>query len=125
MATTANISWMPAHGRHRVEVGSSLARALKTRKLNGEAPPPANKRLPDKDFYSFRCKLRERERNGDRCYGWLMHGVYADNHKPPSVDLKKQGMIEFTKRDAEAPTSVILEQPSVQVRLFFFVSWFL
>jgi len=47
---------MPVQGRHKVEIGSSLARALKARKLNGEAPPP-NKRshLPDKDFYSFRC----------------------------------------------------------------------
>ncbi|KAJ2932494.1 hypothetical protein H1R20_g4621, partial [Candolleomyces eurysporus] len=91
-SSNANASWMPAAGRHRVEIGSSLARALKSRKLlnnNGgaEAPPVANKRshLPDKDFYTFRYY-----------------------HKPPSVDPKKPGMIEFRKKD------VTLELPSVQ-----------
>lgn len=40
-----------------------------------------------------------------------MRLVYsADYHKPPSVDPKKPGMIEFRKKD------VTLELPSVQVR---------
>ena len=49
---TANISWMPASGRHQIAVGSSLGRALKARK---GAPPTKKANLPDRDFYSFRC----------------------------------------------------------------------
>ena len=37
----------------------------------------------------------------------------VDNHKPSSLDSKKQGMIQFEQGGA-AP--VILEHPSVQVR---------
>jgi hypothetical protein len=41
----------------------------------------------------------------------LVHS--ADYHKPPSVDPKKPGMIEFRKKD------VTLELPSVQVRTYY------
>ncbi|TEB29522.1 hypothetical protein FA13DRAFT_1815271 [Coprinellus micaceus] len=85
-----NTAWMPTKGKHRVEIGSSLARCLKSRKKsNGEATTTGKRsHLPDKDFYSFRY-----------------------NHKPSSLDSKKQGMIQFEQGGA-AP--VILEHPSVQ-----------
>ena len=51
---SAETQWMPT-GRHRVSVGSSLARALKARK---GAAPSKRSNLPDRDFYSFRCTLR-------------------------------------------------------------------
>ncbi|KAJ3524694.1 hypothetical protein NMY22_g10883 [Coprinellus aureogranulatus] len=89
---SANTSWMPAKGRHRVEIGSSLARCLKKNKLNnGEASTTTTSKrahLPDKDFYSFRY-----------------------SHKPPSLDTKKQGMIRF---DQGATYPILLEHPSVQ-----------
>jgi len=44
---------MPVTGRHRVDIGTSLGRALKARK--GIAPPKRATNLPDRDFYSFRC----------------------------------------------------------------------
>lgn len=45
--------WMPVTGRHKVNIGTSLGRALKARK--GIAPPKRASNLPDRDFYSFRC----------------------------------------------------------------------
>jgi hypothetical protein len=50
--TMTDNSWMPASGRHSVDIGSSLGRALKARK---GAPPAKRANLPDRDFYSFRC----------------------------------------------------------------------
>lgn len=55
---TVNAQWMPVTGRHKVEIGTSLARALKARK--GIAPPKRAANLPDREFYSFRCTLGSR-----------------------------------------------------------------
>lgn len=49
--------WLPsAGGRHPVDLGPSLVRALKAR--SGPLPPkqPKNK-FPNNDFYSFRCDI--------------------------------------------------------------------
>src|ERR1700722_7496205 len=51
--TRNHSAWMPAQGRHRVNIGSSLKRALKARK--GIAATRRSN-LPDRDFYSFRCR---------------------------------------------------------------------
>ena len=50
---SVDTQWMPVTGRHKVDIGTSLARALKARK--GIAPPKRASNLPDRDFYSFRC----------------------------------------------------------------------
>jgi hypothetical protein len=56
-------SWMPFHGVHQVNIGTSLRRSLKARKNNGEPSAAAaatqrSKRLPDRDFYAFRCQYK-------------------------------------------------------------------
>jgi hypothetical protein len=85
MATTNN-SWMPANGRHSVNIGSSLGRALKARK---GAPATKASKIPDRDFYSFRY-----------------------NFKPPSIDSTKPGNIDV-KRGKDS-TSVTVEHSSSQ-----------
>ncbi|KAF9246866.1 RNA polymerase II transcription elongation factor-domain-containing protein [Melanogaster broomeanus] len=84
---SADTQWMPVAGRHRVDIGTSLGRALKARK--GIAPPKRASNLPDRDFYSFRY-----------------------NFKPESIDPDKPGSIEV-KRGKES-TSVTVERPSTQ-----------
>ncbi|KAI6035573.1 RNA polymerase II transcription elongation factor-domain-containing protein [Pisolithus orientalis] len=83
---SAAIQWAPAPGRHKVAIGSSLARALKARK--GPAPPKRSN-LPDRDFYSFRY-----------------------NFTPESIDPDRPGTVEV-KRGKES-TSISLERPSTQ-----------
>ncbi|KAJ7163808.1 RNA polymerase II transcription elongation factor-domain-containing protein [Mycena crocata] len=80
-------AWIP-HGRHEVQIGPSLNKALKARK---GGPPPQVKRTgpPEKDFYSFRY-----------------------NFKPPSVDTTKPGTIEVTR--SNNATNVTVEHPSAQ-----------
>lgn len=85
MASTA-VQWVPAPGRHKVAVGTSLGRALKARK--GVAPPKRSN-LPDRDFYSFRY-----------------------NFTPESIDPDRPGSVEV-KRGKES-TSITLERPSTQ-----------
>ncbi|KIK07655.1 hypothetical protein K443DRAFT_673233 [Laccaria amethystina LaAM-08-1] len=86
---TSDTRWMP-EGRHPVNVGSSLGRALKARKLKGSEPATAKRsNLPDRDFYSFRYKF-----------------------KPPSVDMTKPGTIEV-KRGGDS-SSVTVEYPGSQ-----------
>lgn len=51
MASTSNSTWVPT-GRHKVQVGTSLGKALKARK---GAVPPKRSNLPERQFYSFRC----------------------------------------------------------------------
>lgn len=53
---SASTSWMPPQGKYQVTVGTSLRRALKARKEGGTPPATNPKRIPDKDFYSFRCE---------------------------------------------------------------------
>ncbi|KAF9480244.1 hypothetical protein BDN70DRAFT_877870 [Pholiota conissans] len=59
MATTS--SWTPPPGRHAVNIGSSLHRAIKNRKLKG-SPAPTTKRsnLPERDFYSFKFNFKNK-----------------------------------------------------------------
>ncbi|KAJ3571189.1 hypothetical protein NP233_g3919 [Leucocoprinus birnbaumii] len=88
MATTST-SWMPTQGRVPVKVGTSLNRALKARKQGGTPPAAAPKRLPDRDFYSFRY-----------------------NFKPPAIDSSKSGTIEVKK--GKEKTQVVVEHSSSQ-----------
>ncbi|KJA21648.1 hypothetical protein HYPSUDRAFT_202784 [Hypholoma sublateritium FD-334 SS-4] len=83
-------SWMPPQGRHTVNIGSSLNRAIKNRKLKG-SPAPTTKRsnLPERDFYSFKF-----------------------NFKASSTDATKAGSIETTKGPEN--TLVRAEYPSTQ-----------
>lgn len=55
MAAT-DTTWTPPAGRHPVNIGSSLTRALRTRK--GIEPTKQSKNLPVSDFYLFRCPCR-------------------------------------------------------------------
>ncbi|KAH0839586.1 RNA polymerase II transcription elongation factor-domain-containing protein [Lanmaoa asiatica] len=86
---SVDAQWMPVTGRHNVDIGTSLGRALKARK--GIAPPKRASNLPDRGFYSFRY-----------------------NFKPESIDPDKPGSIEV-KRTKES-TSVTVERPSSQAR---------
>ncbi|KAF8966496.1 RNA polymerase II transcription elongation factor-domain-containing protein [Flammula alnicola] len=83
-------SWMPSQGRHPVNIGSSLGRAIKNRKLKG-SPAPTTKRsnLPERDFYSFKF-----------------------NFKASSIDATKPASIEI-KKGAEN-SQVLAEYPSTQ-----------
>jgi len=48
---------MPPPGRHSVQIGQSLTRALKVRR--GEPAHQKSSKIPDKEFYSFRCECSE------------------------------------------------------------------
>jgi hypothetical protein len=106
---TADMSWMPTSGRHAVNIGTSLARALKAKK---GAPVAKRSTLPDRDFYSFRCA---------DCFidgeSSIIHYDLTDNFKPESIDSTKPGFIEV-KRGKDS-TSVVIERPSTQVSLSF------
>ena len=52
---SGNARWAPPPGRHKVDVGGSLKRALRARK---GAPAPTNKNMPMSDYYLFRCECR-------------------------------------------------------------------
>jgi hypothetical protein len=114
---TASSSWMPAAGRHNVSIGSSLSKALKARK--GQPPTQRNKALPERDFYALRCA----------CHIFLplfcsalhylciikyLHSLFADNHKPASIDPTKPGTLEVNP--GKEVTSVRVERPTVNVR---------
>ncbi|KAK7471216.1 hypothetical protein VKT23_002625 [Stygiomarasmius scandens] len=86
MASTSS-SWTPLPGRHKVNVGSSLNRALRARK--GSAPPPKRNNLPERDFYSVR---------------------YA--FKPSSIDSTKPGSLEV-KRGNDG-NNITVEHPITQ-----------
>ncbi|TFY80632.1 hypothetical protein EWM64_g3382, partial [Hericium alpestre] len=74
-------TWMPPAGRHKVNVGSSLGKALKARK-GASAPKRSN--LPERDFYSFRSES-------------------IDSTKPGTIEVKKGK--ESTSVRVERPTS--------------------
>ncbi|KAK2462304.1 hypothetical protein APHAL10511_005610 [Amanita phalloides] len=83
-------SWLPVHGTHQLNIGTSLRRALKARKNNGENKPSAPaKRLPDRDFYAFRY-----------------------NFKPNSIDRDRPGSIDIRKTSDS--TMITVEYPSKQ-----------
>ena len=105
---TSDTRWMP-EGRHPVNVGSSLGRALKARKLKGSEPATAKRsNLPDRDFYSFRCSSFFLVLSIGRTMT-----LFTDKFKPPSVDMTKPGTIEVKRGDS---TSVTVEYPGSQVR---------
>ncbi|TFK56198.1 hypothetical protein OE88DRAFT_1652841 [Heliocybe sulcata] len=68
-------SWMPVQGRHQVEVGASLGRALRARR--GASNPPKRGGIPDRNFHCCRY-----------------------NFKPESIDLTRPGAIEVKKGNA-------------------------
>ncbi|KAH9962383.1 hypothetical protein BC827DRAFT_218211 [Russula dissimulans] len=86
---TASPSWMPAPGRHNVNIGKSLAKALRARK--GQ-PPTQKSKVPDRDFYALRY-----------------------NHKPASIDPAKSGTLEVNP--GREVTTVRVERPTVNVRV--------
>ncbi|KAF8628514.1 hypothetical protein AX15_003843 [Amanita polypyramis BW_CC] len=89
-SSSSSSSWMPVHGVQQVNIGTSLRRALKARRNNGEQRVPAPvKRLPDRDFYAFRY-----------------------NFKPNSIDSEKPGNIDIRKTPDS--TSITVEYPSKQ-----------
>ncbi|THV00565.1 hypothetical protein K435DRAFT_776490 [Dendrothele bispora CBS 962.96] len=107
MASTSS-SWAPSPGRHKVNVGSSLSRALKARK--GSAPPPKRNNLPDRDFYSVRCTT---------LFLWL--GALGlrwslDAFKPSSIDSTKPGSLDV-RRGNDGGSAVTVEHPITQARL--------
>ena len=60
--SSSSVSWTPAPGRHAVNIGPSLGKALKARKLKaspGAMATTKRSNLPERDFYSFRCMLIE------------------------------------------------------------------
>ncbi|EIN10269.1 hypothetical protein PUNSTDRAFT_125204 [Punctularia strigosozonata HHB-11173 SS5] len=79
--------WVPATGKHSVNIGSSVRRALKARK--GIAPPTKKGNIPDREFYSFK---------------W--------GFKPESIDPTKPGTIEVKKNQETGETAVTVERPS-------------
>ncbi|ESK93107.1 ell-associated factor 1 [Moniliophthora roreri MCA 2997] len=87
MASTSQ--WTPAPGRHKVNIGSSLGRALKARKNGGPSQKRSN--LPDRDFYSLRY-----------------------NFKPSSIDSSKSGSIQVKKNKDATHNSIIVEHPVSQ-----------
>lgn len=98
-------AWMPAQGPHPVHVGTSLSKALKVRK--GTAAPA--KRLPEREFYSFRCMSLI-----NYCAMAVDIGaITTDNFKPESIDPTKPGTIEVKK--GKEKTSVTVERASTQV----------
>lgn len=107
MAATASNSWIPPAGRFDVQVGASLGRALRTRK---SGPPPKNNKLPDRDFYSFRCKWP----TDTSVVEISLMLSCADNFIPESVDTAKPGTIEVKK--SSETTAVTVERASTQVR---------
>ncbi|KAK7051335.1 hypothetical protein VNI00_004835 [Paramarasmius palmivorus] len=87
MASTS--TWTPAPGRHKVNIGSSLGRALKARKSG--PPPQKRSNLPDRDFYSLRY-----------------------NFKPSSIDSSKPGSIQVKRNKDVTNSSIIVEHPISQ-----------
>ncbi|KZT27058.1 hypothetical protein NEOLEDRAFT_1131584 [Neolentinus lepideus HHB14362 ss-1] len=67
-----DMSWMPVQGRHQVEIGASLGRALRARR--GASNPPKRGGIPDRNFHCCRY-----------------------NFKPESIDLTRPGTIEVKK----------------------------
>ncbi|PPQ84881.1 hypothetical protein CVT25_004624 [Psilocybe cyanescens] len=57
-STSSSSSWMPGKGRHPVNIGSSLGRAIKNRKNKGSPAPTKKSPLPERDFYSFKFNFK-------------------------------------------------------------------
>jgi hypothetical protein len=99
---------MPSHGRHQINIGPSLGRAIKTRKLKG-SPAPTTKRskIPERDFYAFRCTIEKKL----SCLRLLIS--LLDNFKPGAIDSSKPASIEVKKTPEN--TQILAEFPSKEV----------
>lgn len=102
-------AWVPPPGRHTVQIGQSLNRALKARR--GE-PTHTKSKIPDKEYYSFRCESPSTRRSSATC-GDQCAGCCADNFKPGGVDATKPGSIEVRK--GQENTNVVVERGSEKV----------
>ena len=112
--TSSSVSWAPAPGRHAVNIGPSLGKALKARKLKaspGATATTKRSNLPERDFYSFRCTFITLISLARAITdSWHVHAV---NFKPPSIDTTKPATIDV-QRNADV-TKVFTEYPSDQV----------
>ena len=109
MASTSSDSWIHASGKYDIQLGSSLNRHL--RALKKQAPPKS--KLPDRDFYSFRCTY---------LYFTSDHTIYEPNvhlvnFVPEGVDTTKPGTAEVRSRDNNS-AAVTVERASTQVRSY-------
>lgn len=110
MASTSNSTWVPT-GRHKVQVGTSLGKALKARK---GAVPPKRSNLPERQFYSFRC-MSSLLLPSQLAWGLRVLGRSAANFKPESIDSTRPGTIQVQKNDTvrvERPTQAVCFQSS-------------
>src|SRR6266568_810905 len=91
MASSSSSSRMLQPGRHTVNIGSSLGRALKARKLKGSPAPMTIKRsnLPERDFYAFKC-MSEFLVSADALTYCLVKfkSQSVDRTKPATVEVK-------------------------------------
>ncbi|KAF5322862.1 hypothetical protein D9619_001245 [Psilocybe cf. subviscida] len=73
---SSSTSWMPPAGKYPVNIGSSLGRAIKNRKLKDSPAPTTARRsnLPEREFYSFKFNFKP---------------VSIDTTKPATLDIKK------------------------------------
>ncbi|KAJ3509090.1 hypothetical protein NLJ89_g5401 [Agrocybe chaxingu] len=107
-ATTASSAWMPSKGRHSVNIGPSLGRAIKARKLK-DSPAPTTKKIsrPERDFYAFRFNFKPSS---------------IDNTKPASIEIKKgtensQVVAEYPSKESNNEVHVFngTEQPAKDI----------
>ncbi|CAA7269011.1 unnamed protein product [Cyclocybe aegerita] len=107
-ATTASSAWMPSKGRHSVNIGPSLGRAIKARKLK-DSPAPMTKKIsrPERDFYAFRFNFKPSS---------------IDNTKPASIEIKKgtensQVVAEYPSKESNNEVHVFngTEQPAKDI----------
>ena len=106
---SSTVAWMPSRGRHQINIGPSLGRAIKARKLKG-SPAPTTKRsnLPERDFYAFRCTIEDFSPLQGRS---LLPPL--DNFKPGAIDSTKPASIEVKKTLEN--TQITAEFPSKEV----------
>ncbi|KAJ3780809.1 hypothetical protein GGU10DRAFT_133187 [Lentinula aff. detonsa] len=92
MPSNSNNSWTPSAGRHQLNIGSSLGRALRARKNNVSGQQPAKRNiLPEREFYSVR-------------YGF----------KPSLIDSTKPGSLDVRRTNDDSNASVTVEHASTQ-----------
>ncbi|KAF9526689.1 RNA polymerase II transcription elongation factor-domain-containing protein [Crepidotus variabilis] len=103
---TSSISWMPSQGRHPVNIGPSLSRAVKARKQKDSPAPPTKKsNLPERDFYAFRYNFKSNS---------------IDSTKPAAIETKRvadntQVVAEFPNKEGDITTYNGSEQPSKEI----------
>ncbi|KIK54402.1 hypothetical protein GYMLUDRAFT_904360 [Collybiopsis luxurians FD-317 M1] len=95
MPPSISNAWAPSPGKHQLNIGSSLGRALRARKGNGAPAPAKRNNLPEREFYSLR-------------YGF----------KPSTIDSTKAGSLEVRRSGDGSSSSVTVEHASSQVYVF-------